>query len=151
MNLQRSDSPDEYLKAVQQLRQFLSESDSSDHLIVQSGSNKVLTLLDYHFLFFIIFIFLFYILQKGERSYYQKDEMSDKSTSARKSLFRSPVQQKNQILALNGEYFLMGLIQRQFLYIRAVEKELSFYRVCIQNLYFTIIYKTMAHTNYCGN
>ncbi len=41
MNLYRSDSPDEYLKAVQQLRQFLSESDSSDHLIVQSGSNKV--------------------------------------------------------------------------------------------------------------
>lgn len=38
MEYKRSESPDEYVKAVHQLRQFLSESDSSDHHIFQSDT-----------------------------------------------------------------------------------------------------------------
>ena len=38
----RPESPaDEYFKAVHQLKQFLSESDSSDSQLVRSSSNKV--------------------------------------------------------------------------------------------------------------
>lgn len=38
MEMRKSESPDEYYKAVHQLRQFLSESDSSDHQVLRSGS-----------------------------------------------------------------------------------------------------------------
>lgn len=37
MDFRRNESPDEYYKAVHQLRQFLSESDSSDQQIYRSG------------------------------------------------------------------------------------------------------------------
>ena len=41
MDFRRSDSPDEYYKAVHQLKQFLSESDSSDSQLIRSSTNKV--------------------------------------------------------------------------------------------------------------
>lgn len=40
MDLRRNESPDEYYRAVHQLKQFLSESDSSDHQIYK-GAFKV--------------------------------------------------------------------------------------------------------------
>ena len=57
------------------------------------------------------------------------------SNSARKSLFRSPVHQQQQNKAagnvdcISNDYFLLGLIQKQCLYIKAMEKELTFFRV----------------------
>lgn len=41
MDFRRSDSPDDYYKAVHQLKQFLSESDSSDQQIYKSGLKVV--------------------------------------------------------------------------------------------------------------
>ncbi len=60
-------------------------------------------------------------------------DFDNKSNSARKSLFWSPVHQHTRVAGNTGgisnDYFLLGLIQKQCLYIKAMEKEISFYRV----------------------
>lgn len=56
-----------------------------------------------------------------------------KPLSARKSLFKSPNQQKSVPLVNEKatDYVLIGWIQRQTIYIKALEKELTFYRVIL--------------------
>ena len=44
MDFRKNNSPDEYYKAVHQLKQFLSESDSSDQQIYRSGLKVVWTI-----------------------------------------------------------------------------------------------------------
>ena len=54
---------------------------------------------------------------------------SDKSPSiVRKSLFKSPISQKSKE-QMADEHLLIGLIQQQAVFIKALEKELLFYRV----------------------
>ena len=56
-------------------------------------------------------------------------EDAEKSFSARKSLFQSPTSQRKKTDNGTNEHILLGLIQKQCLYIGAIEKELQFYRV----------------------
>ena len=63
-------------------------------------------------------------LQRADRS-----SSSEKSPNAtRKSLFKSPVSRKSKH-QMADEHLLLGLIQRQSVFIKALEKELLFYRV----------------------
>lgn len=69
---------------------------------------------------------------KNSVQHEQLSEMSEtKSFSARKSLFKSPIQKKQTLLGdeCSSEFVLLGWIQRQTTYIKALEKEISFYRV----------------------
>lgn len=76
--------------------------------------------------------------QKGsERHDLSSSENSDtKSLSARKSLFKSPVPKKSGLLVEgnSSDYILTGMIQRQIVYIKALEKEVTFYRVGLMQL-----------------
>lgn len=59
------------------------------------------------------------------------DNSETKSISARKSLFKSPILQKSGALSdgNNPDYILLEWIQRQSIYIKALEKELTHFRV----------------------
>ncbi|XP_057378862.1 LOW QUALITY PROTEIN: serologically defined colon cancer antigen 8-like [Daphnia carinata] len=107
MDLRRSDSPDEYYRAVHQLKQFLSESDSSDHQVYKNG------------------------LKDSVRHNATSSENSEtKSLSARKSLFKSPLHHKTGFVVEGNstDYILIGWIQKQMVYTKALEKEVAFYR-----------------------
>ncbi|XP_046454834.1 paramyosin-like [Daphnia pulex] len=108
MDFRKSDSPDEYYKAVHQLKQFLSESDSSDQQIYRSGLKA----------------------SEIRRDLSSSENSETKSLSARKALFKSPVPQKSGLLieGNSSDYILTGMIQKQIIYIKALEKEVSFYR-----------------------
>ncbi|KZS15176.1 Serologically defined colon cancer antigen [Daphnia magna] len=107
MDLQRSDSPDEYYRAVHQLKQFLSESDSSDHQIYKSG-----------------------LKDSGRHDATSSENSETKSLSVRKSLFKSPLPHKSGFVIEGNstDYILTGWIQKQIIYIKALEKEVAFYR-----------------------
>lgn len=93
----------EYVKAVNQLKRFLSESDISDEANDVNFRNE--------------------LLQKANLS-----SSSDKSPNiVRKSLFKSPVYQKSKD-QMAEEHLLLGLVQRQAVFINALEKELLFYQ-----------------------
>jgi hypothetical protein len=86
---------------------------------------------------------LLFLHQKGsERHDLSSSENSDtKSLSARKSLFKSPVPKKSGLLVEgnSSDYILTGMIQKQIVYIKALEKEVTFYRVLI----------SMQSNNFC--
>lgn len=145
MDFRKSDSPDEYYKAVHQLKQFLSESDSSDQQIYRSGLKVVLNISNG-----IIKTELVPVLcvQASEirRDLSSSENSETKSLSARKALFKSPVPQKSGLLieGNSSDYILTGMIQKQIIYIKALEKEVSFYRVLLiylQLIIFCLTFK----------
>ena len=118
----------EYVKAVNQLKRFLSESDISDEANDVNFRNELLQVnMVYQKNNRLICIRNQPFLQKANLS-----SSSDKSPNiVRKSLFKSPVYQKSKD-QMAEEHLLLGLVQRQAVFIKALEKELLFYQVWIR-------------------
>lgn len=76
----------------------------------------------------------------GRHDATSSENSETKSLSVRKSLFKSPLPHKSGFVIEGNstDYILTGWIQKQIIYIKALEKEVAFYRVCC-HVHFLIL------------